>query len=90
MYQEIVHGGKYKQPIEEQPVQDMMELLYIIDGVIPFLSQFCRQMSHHDQSSEVYIEAIINFLNSFTSQDNSEPNVAPLTVVFLYNSGECA
>lgn len=46
-----------------------------------------KKMLLNDKNSR---KDIINFLNSFTSQDNSEPNVAPDTVASVYNSGECA
>ncbi|XP_019860384.1 PREDICTED: inositol 1,4,5-trisphosphate receptor-like isoform X2 [Amphimedon queenslandica] len=51
IHQQIVDGGKYMQPDRE--LEHVMELLYITDGVIPFLSKVCHEMSH--QSSEKHI-----------------------------------
>uniref|UniRef100_A0A1X7T0P7 RyR/IP3R Homology associated domain-containing protein n=1 Tax=Amphimedon queenslandica TaxID=400682 RepID=A0A1X7T0P7_AMPQE len=51
IHQQIVDGGKYMQPDRE--LEHVMELFYITDGVIPFLSKVCHEMSH--QSSEKHI-----------------------------------
>lgn len=45
IFQQIINSGKslHKEPKEE--LSYIMDLLYVIDGVIPFLSQFCHEMS---------------------------------------------
>lgn len=49
-----------QQPLEnivvqfaEEPVENMMELLYITDGVIPFLSELCQQMSNLSSKEDI-------------------------------------
>lgn len=45
IFQQVINSGEslYKKPKKE--LSYIMDLLYVIDGVIPFLSQFCHEMS---------------------------------------------
>lgn len=45
IFQQVINSGEslHKKPSKELPY--IMDLLYVIDGVIPFLSQLCHEMS---------------------------------------------
>lgn len=56
IFQQAINSGKslYKEPKEK--LSYIMDLLYVTDGVVPFLSQFCHEMSSNKINCTLVME----------------------------------